>query len=307
MSIPIHRRVLYTSFVLALFLVLLEAVLAVAPALLTPSEDTLGDAEVELVCVGDSVTAGSGVSHEQTWPSILAAQLGERGVERVHVSNISDLGAGGGILHGRAQPAISHLSSDSRPLVLVMLGHNDFVWWGEEGAKGIRGRLRDNAGRMQSGDLPSWQPRILRVLRWSLGTARREVPIEHLDASLLAMFEQDLRDTRDLVLGHGGSMYLLTYLVPGEPTPDMDSYAAQVIAATHRGQPAVNGTLRNIAHRQEIPLIDLEAIARTPPSWDPAWFVDHIHLNEHGAGVVATAVRRYLALAGELPATSLAE
>lgn len=79
-----------------------------------------------VVCVGDSITAGSALAQGHTWPALLQARLGSR----AHVTN---LGVGGAtLLAGTDRPYLETERWSAQPdlaaeVVIVMLGTNDTV------------------------------------------------------------------------------------------------------------------------------------------------------------------------------------
>ena len=175
MAIPLHRRLLYSLVTLLAFLALLEGVLALLPLVWTravqPEEAGVGQT---ILFVGDSVTLGEGLGFGRAWPEQLDDQLEARGLADIAVYNYAREGATGGRIDRRVEEHLLRLRHGGEddgpgPVVLLMLGHNDFVWWvSRKRARGdIRSKLRDNTQR--SSDVSATSPtlRLLRIVRWA--------------------------------------------------------------------------------------------------------------------------------------------
>lgn len=312
--LPLYRRVLYSALVLLLLLAVVEGVLALLPAvLIRPQGSEPGGEKRLILCLGDSVTFGTGLPRGQAWPGQLEQQLVARGLQDAKVLNFGREGQAGFRLDPRADAELEHLSLDSRPLVLAMLGHNDFVGWADEAPHDLPFGGVDNrnfsAADYGSGlagldpPLARGLPRLPRVLRWGSATLRPSRPVAQVEERRRERFFGTMGMVRDRVRGLGGELWLLTYVPAGPPddSSGLSEAEAEVVAATREGQPPLNGVIREIAHELGVPLLDLERLVTAPPAWDSHWHWDHIHLTRHGSEQVATAVRQYLVAMEALP------
>lgn len=296
--IPITRRILYSAVVFASFLVLLEGALALLPRLLVDNDPASLAAETAstVVCVGDSVTAGVGIAQGQAWPDHLSLLLARHDITLLRAAT-----PGAQISSGLADALalVSALPEDTRPIVLVMLGHNDALRWDPGARRGFE-RHRRTAEGGGGGDAASWQPRLVRIMRWSWGALREQGPEVRDDA--LATLPARLAPLKAAVEGRGGQVVLLTYLVPGQPPDGLDSELASVISAARLAQAGVNAAIRRTAADEGVVLIDLESAVSVGARWDLTDFVDHIHLSPQSSARVADVVHRRLKRAGVLAA-----
>lgn len=319
-SLPVARRLLYGALVLLLVLAAVEGGLALVPLLLLcPLAAVPEGGKREILCLGDSVTFGSGLARGQAWPEQLEQQLRDRGVANTKVLNFAREGHAGFRLDPRADALLEQLDPGAGPIVLSMLGHNDFVWWDDEasgsppfGGVDHRGyRAADyGAGVAMGGEPPVVRglPRLPRALRWVASALRDEPPSVEVDAARRARFMGTMGKTRDRVRGLGGELWLLTYVPPGavDPASGLSDDEAALVAASHEGQARVNQAIREIAGELGVPVLDLERLVSLPDTWDPHWHWDNMHLTRHGSERVASAVREYLATTAGLPAEAMA-
>lgn len=244
-----------------------------------------------MVCLGDSVTMGFGLPREQSWPSELERWLETRGVD-AQVTNRAAGGSKVGHVAQRDAPWLARLPEQSRPLVLLMVGHNDLLAWG--GMGGLR------AGAPPPPGAPAWEPRLLRLLRWGVGMAREELPQQRISEEDVQLFTEQVRLLSKAARGRGGELVLLTYLIPGEAPADAEAQWAEVLAKKREHQLAINDLLRRVAATEQLPLMDLARGVPVPGTWDPAWFLDDVHLAPEGARRVAEAVGGWLETEGKI-------
>lgn len=270
---------------------LLEGTLSlVSPISLWLRQGDLDPGEGRVIAtLGDSVTFGFGLPREAAWPAALQRWLDARNLS-YKVVNRAAGGSKVGHVVERDAPWLSHLPTTARPLVLLMVGHNDLLSWGGMGGGGTP----PAPGR------PTWEPRLYRLFRWALGIARDEVPHDRISDADVALFADQIRLLQQATASRGGTLILLTYLVPGSPPSDADPHWAEVLDATRRHQLAINDLLRTVATDLHLPLIDLARGLPVATTWDAEMFRDDIHLTAGGSQQVADAVARWLVVQGWL-------
>ena len=296
--IPTHRKILYSAVMLVVAVLLLEGGLALVPALMVRRDAAADAGEGDVVvCVGDSVTAGVGIAPGQSWPDHLSLQLLRRGTPLLREAT-----PGAGVVEAtqRARALLAELPPTSRPIVLVMIGHNDALRW-EPGARQGFEAYRRTAGEGAAVQRRQpWRgPRLLRILRWGLGAARAQGPQVAVEG-LLARMAQELSGLSDDVIAHQGRLFLLTYLVPGPPPAGLDPALAGVVQASRLAQAEVNASLRHAAAVLPSGLIDLERTVPVGAQWDVQEFVDHIHLSATTSARAAAAVLAALEESGAI-------
>lgn len=297
MSIPVYRKVLYTTATTLVFFACLEAGLALwawsqreesAPAVRLPVS-----ASGVVLCVGDSVTAGVGVPPGQAWPDHLRLSLTRDGVV---LQREALPGAGLEFAKGAPLEALEALPKDATPTVLVMLGHNDLVRW----APGVRShfyQLRNSESAQRNlsagGEAARWEGlRLLRAVRWGWLVLSGDAPrLEPTDVAALAeRMVAAYQGLQHAALVRGGRLVLLTYLVPGHPPLGMDAKPAAVVAASREAQLQVNASIRAAGQRLGVEVIDLAAAIEVGETWSIDHFVDHIHPTPRSSAQVGAVV-----------------
>lgn len=302
--IPTRRRLLYAGLVFAAFLLLLEGALSlVSPVELWLRRDEITAANASgrlIVALGDSVTFGFGLPREQAWPARLQGWLVDRRLaghdgRGLSVLNRASGGSKVGHVVERDAPWLAKRAPDSRPVVLLMVGHNDLLSWG--------GLASPQAGGpAPPPGAPRWTPRLGRVLLWALGMAREELPESAFSDADVALFGDAVGAVEAATAKAGGELVLLTYLVPGEAGPEQPADLARLVHAKREHQLAINTLLRQVAAQRGLALLDLARTLPVPPTWDPDLFIDDIHLSPEGHRRVADAVGAWLLSTGRLSA-----
>ena len=303
--IPRGRRVLYTAVVFGAFLLLLEGALGLVSPVelwLRRDEITASNASGRLiVCLGDSVTFGFGLPREQAWPARLQGWLVDHRLTGAgkHGLSVLNRAAGGskvGNVVDRDVAWLGKLPAGSRPIITLMVGHNDLMRWG--GMPSGPG-----AGLAPPPGAPTWTPRLGRLLLWALGLAREDLPEEAFSSADIALFGQQIEALQDATRKSGGELVLLTYLVPGEAGPEQSAELARLVHAKREHQLAINNLLRQVAEQRGLALLDLARTIPVPATWDPDVFIDDIHLSPEGHRRVGDAVGAWLLSTGRLTKT----
>lgn len=299
-SIPLARRLLYTGVVFALFLLLLEGVLALYPRLAVRARSGAGTAEGALVLIttfGDSVTYGYGVQRGEDWPRQLQARL--EGMEPpAAIATMARPGAGLATVVELGIPRLKPVEPGMSSSVLLMVGHNDFLSWPENSVNPFSDAMNASAPRAAADD----RPRLLRITSWALNLLRDRQPEVQVERATLEWYTEQLRAFDEAVRATGGRTFVLTYIVPGEPPPSLDPGRAEVVRTTRDAQLLCNETIRQAAKTLDVALIDVARLVDAPPEYSPDWFTDHIHPTALGHAEIAKVVHRALIDAGALPA-----
>ena len=161
LSLP--KKMLFTGISFVLFLLILEGVLTLIPVLLGFQQrgnyDTILEGGTTIVCLGDSVTYGYGLKNDESWPAQLQQALKNKGTA-IQVVNRAVSGMNSTEMLQRERKNISRIAQRGvRPVVLIMIGHNDLA-----GA----GWRQWSAQQEVSASASSYRPpRLWRVLRWA--------------------------------------------------------------------------------------------------------------------------------------------
>jgi lysophospholipase L1-like esterase len=296
-TLSIQKKILFTAFVLALFCLAAELALSLVPRLLGVRQEgqydgILGGGTV-LYCLGDSVTFGSGVEKHESWPAQLGQQLAERGA-RIQVVNQGVSGMDTKVILQRERHNVEEAAAKgTRPVALMMAGHNDLIGLGWREWKAPDGEYAPPTTVQP--------PRLVRVLRWMAMLLRRQDKTVEIDEKALRSLRRNVKGIRDMLDAAGGRLYLLTYLLPGDPEGILRGNDAAAVKQGRLYQGRANEALRRISGDLEIRLIDIERQTEAPDQWDGAWFMDHIHPRSIGHSRIADTVRRHLSVYGELP------
>lgn len=288
------RQMLAAAGGLAASLLLCEALLTAWPHVaLAGHRVQERDAATTVVAWGDSVTFGHGLTPGQAWPDQLQASLDRRGVYDVAVEN---QGAGGRTLNSLTEGAPKALqrvtARGSVPEVVVLLGHNNFVHW--------KGRPVNPFPQGSAVVMPrvSWQPRLLRVIRWGVALAGGVPPESIVDQRTQRLLIDGLTSLKAQTEAAGGRLWVATYPVPGRPPDDLDETRRSWIETTRVAQVAGNALLRDVASDLDLPLIDLHRDLAVPGTWGEDWWLDHIHPTAAGARAIADEMERHLDAGG---------
>ena len=295
--LPAWKRVAFSAVVFVVFLFIIELSLSLYPKIylaLRAAPPAL-EGDLGVFCFGDSVTYGTGVQPEESWPSRLQARLSEQGrvVAVYNAGNPSDRWMN---LPERTRIWSRYRVSHQRAVALIMLGHNDVIGWGQHPLKSNeQAALEATRPDTNQGGL-----RLLRIFRWIETAVTHEEPIQ---ATLDATLEGQIREAMDDLTRRypNTTPYLLTYALPGAPPEGQPDFPEEIIRVTRAAQRAYNAQLRELAPRMGVRLIDTERLVPTPDVWTADWFQDNIHLTPMGYDRVAEAVLTELASDGALP------
>lgn len=222
------------------------------PLLLPPLPPIPQDALRAILCIGDSVTQGVGTDEgRDPWPVQLKSGIAAEHRPDVRVLPLGRAGAGVRYLPEVVYPVMEALPSTTRPLALVMLGHNDFLRWED-----YERQLAQHPAEVDRPHGAGSPLVVMRLLEWATSGTQRQ----HYDPSpeLLGWFHRGLGILRDRVRARGGEMWLMTYLVPGAPTPGMNPKLVDVLRYARPGEAVINEEIRRTALLLDVPLIDVE-------------------------------------------------
>lgn len=280
--IPLWRRLLYTGVVFVAFLLLAEAALAVVGWTARREWRSAPGGALQVVTLGDSVTAGYGVQPEDAWPGRLAGQ-------DITVTNRARMGQE---LRALAIRQRARVPDPAKPTVfLVMIGANDFLKW----PAGTFNPFFDSAENpLLDAPAASWQPRLLRAARWGRYAVAPEPPAVAASDKQIALYTQRLALLDQIVSEQGAALMLMTYIVPGEPGADLSPAQAASVATTREALLLTNSIIRDVAEQQGVAVLDAARLLPAPATWSRAWFVDNIHLTEAAHARLADAVAREL-------------
>ncbi len=302
--IPLGRRLLYSGVLFGLFLLLLEVGLSLYPKVAVHLRNetlVVGDARLLITAFGDSVTYGYGVQQGEDWPRQLQGRLGFMDPPPA-LASMARPGAGLATVVELGIPRLKPAEPDLRSVVLLMVGHNDFLTWPETGVNPFSADMNAYENNPTPRAAEDSRPRLVRVASWAWNLAFSTPPEVQVERASLQWYTGELRAFHKAVQESGGHDYVLTYLVPGEPGPGLDPAKAEVIRTTRAAQLICNEAIRQSAAAVGMSLIDLERLVNVPSTWTPDWFTDHIHPSPLGHAAIAEVVHRTLADAGDLPA-----
>lgn len=295
--LPLWKRLVFAVMTTIAFLGFVELALELIPtiylAIHTPPPAAPGD--LDIFCFGDSVTFGTGVGPEESWPYRLQTRLSDAAYP-VAVYNGGYPADGWAKLPERTRVLVRYSSPDRRAIALLMMGHNDIIGWGHlpfDNAE--RQAFQETRPRLVWSGL-----RLLRVFRWVQSAVADEAPVQApVNEALISQIRSALADLS--LRMPGVQPYLLTYVVPGEPQTTLPNFPANLIHEGRAAQQAYNAQLRELATMFGLPLIDVDLLVPAPDIWTSEWFQDNIHLTAMGYDEVAAAVFTELKASGELP------
>ena len=292
----ITKKFLYTTVVFCFFLLFLEGVLSLIPVLLGFQQrgqyDRIMEGGSTIICLGDSVTYGYGLEPEESWPKQLETLM-HTGGANISVINRAVSGMDSTEALQRELHTIEDISQKgSRPVVLLMIGHNDLAGHGWR-------QWSTPATVPEQNQAPP--PRLWRILRWSQHTGQKS---DWKSPKKEIRLQENILQLDQKIAALGGKLYLLTYLLPGEGEKSNPRYAKDIalsIALQGRG----NQVLRELHRENDIGIIDVELSITSPESWDPSWFQDHIHPTAYASTEIAKTVQKHLVSYGEFPLSVL--
>lgn len=289
--LPLYKRLIYGSVVFVAFLALLNKSLSLMPFFLDRSTAPTGPAvegAASVVCLGDSVTYGSGVSTSQSYPMVLKKQLQDRGFAQADVFNLGHPAAGTlypqQVAHGEGTSLRGY---PGQLVILILIGHNDVTRWSK--APLTEEQLSQLKGSHSGNDTP-----LLRIWNWIAARWVEDLPEEALDPDASERYRTMLMDMRNAY--PRARIYALTYANPGPPDTSVDPYAREVINRTRALQMQMNDIIRYWATTLRIPLIDLDKDLARPSLWSPDWYQDAIHLTPAGYEAMSTVIADRLIL-----------
>ena len=244
-----------------------------------------------VLCLGDSVTAGQDFLTSEAWPAQLERMLRTSGIK---VINYAVPSASSIDLPKKIK--LMEASGFKRPLVITMIGHNDFfdlLRFNED--NNIPVGLQRFRRPMASSE-PKWvfRSRLLRFIKFSLSGLHSEVPRLYISEARRARYFGHIASLNAWVRSIGGELVLSTYLVPGPPWKELRPDHAKLLNVTRHAQMKINELIRNVAQENGLTLIDLEKLISVPQSGGQALFIDNIHLSLYGHEVVARTIHKVL-------------
>lgn len=298
--LPIWKRALFAAVVLVGFLALVEGALTIAPWVMRRAHGRVrtGDdrSPVMVYAVGDSVTYGLGLELRHSYPWQLADGLVAAGRQDVSVMMVARPGAIGRRMDQELLPELESLAPGRRPLVYVMLGHNDFFSWDPDATLGAFDGIDAPEDPRTGGRL-----RLLRLFDWFHGAVEAATPNLRMGDVSIGAFQTALAQSTQAVRARGGALVLMTYVVPPPPPQGLPPSTAEVLTQTHAGQLKINAVIRDLAAREGVGLLDLEARIDTGAEWNTTWWLDNIHLSRAGLARVAEEVQGHLMASAQLP------
>lgn len=254
-------------------------------------------AQIWLIFVGDSVTAGYGLDDRNfAFPGVIRDDLVARGESTYGVYSLARDGSDCMAVSEQVDDALNNTPRDVKPIVLAMVGHNDLTHWAQRSNLAMKPTEVREGPQNSGGGL-----RLFRLFRWFESALREEVPVAEVLSGWERNFESTMGQLKRRVEAADGRFIMMTYLVPG-PAEGADRRTTVIIDATRRVQFDVNDAIRRTARSQQVELVDV-ATADDPVKYDSAVFLDTIHLTLEGHRRVGRFVRDQLAMIGVLPAS----
>ena len=295
---PVYKKIFYSIFTLFFFALLLEGILALIPLVLGFQQrgayEHILQGGTAIITLGDSVTYGYGLKTTESWPSQLEASLHTKGAQ-VSVINRAVSGMDSTEAVQREIRTIEEIAAKgTRPVVLVMLGHNDLAG---------PGWRQWSAPTKESADQNTIAPpRLWRIFRWA---TTNKTPSTWSNPQKESVLQENILRLEQEVQKVGGQIYLLTYLLPGTAEKSNPMHKDD-IALSRALQGRGNDILRTLCSTHEsLRLIDIDSSVVAPTEWEATWFQDHIHPTAYASTEIAISVQRHLVSYGEFPLTVL--
>lgn len=295
---PVYKKIFFSVITFFLFVLLLEGILALIPLVLGFQQrgayDHILKGGTAIITLGDSVTYGYGLKPTESWPSQLERKLQSKGA---HVSVINRAVSGMDSTEAvqREVKTIQDIANrGTRPVVLVMLGHNDLA------GPGWRQWSAPTAETAQKES--TTPPRLWRIFRWATTNKTTSTWSNPQKESVL---KENILHLEQEVQRIGGRVYLLTYLLPGTAESSNPMHIED-IALSRSLQGRGNDIIRTLCSTNtSLGLIDIEMSVIAPMEWDATWFQDHIHPTALASEEIAISVQRHLVSYGEFPLSVL--
>ncbi len=240
-----------------------------------------------LLFLGDSVTAGLGVGADGAFPQHVVERLQGSGFDSFQMLNRARPGWDVERVVEDALPLVEGLQDNARPLLFVMIGHNDInMWngWKPEGWEEVHGVLEGDAPLLRKKS----ELLVVRMARWMMaGLEDPEVAADPYFEQRLAGWVEKLHA---VVEAKGGEVVLLTYPLAGAAPGDMDERRAAVLEVTRELQRLCNVSIRNVAMARGWRLIDIEKAVESPSEWNSDWFLDHTHPTAAHHALIAESI-----------------
>ncbi|MEC7986321.1 MAG: GDSL-type esterase/lipase family protein, partial [Myxococcota bacterium] len=188
-DISTFKKLVFSGLIFSVFLILLEGVLSLIPTMLgfdqRGSYEKILSGGSTIITLGDSVTYGYGLPKDASWPSQLQRKIQTRTQGSMLVVNRAVSGMNSAEALQRERHTIEKIAqSKSRPIVLLMIGHNDLTgagWrqWSVKNEKIESNRVRP-------------PPRLWRILRWASDVSKKEEKINWKDPTVQKTLEKNV-------------------------------------------------------------------------------------------------------------------
>lgn len=262
---------------LTLALLAVELGLSVVPDIVRDATlpDASGRHGQTVICIGDSVTYGLGVAEEDSWPAQLGARLAAQGRD-VPVLNYGLPGTRFEVVGALLSGDLRRLPDDAPPLLLLMLGHNDF----------------NPVGTTEPSPFA-----LLRLVSWARYAMDDTSP--PMPTTTPSGMRAHLAAARTWAQQRGGQVWVVGYPVPGVwrgwDTRGLGTYVNRIRARIIAG----NRLLARLAEKEQIAFVDAHAGGHFPDVYDSELFLDSVHLTPAGNARVAEGVDAAIAAALE--------
>jgi lysophospholipase L1-like esterase len=275
------KRILFSLVPLGVFLLLLEGALRVAPDLVAwERRETLKlapGAQMYVVTMGDSVTAGANLNPGESWPDQLEALAHAEGLTGVDVVNVASNGHQYRDVEAFQVTSIAQVPKGAPVIATLLVGHNDLSFW-PAASEILTNRKHDFSA-------PKEGFRILQVLQWgSGGDVSYTSPLPEAEAWISKQLAQVLAGVK----AHGGTLYVLSYAVPN-PTPVKPmTDAEKQDLELYRG--CIHDMNRMTLHAASVlgaRTVDLEYELPIPRNYDPDFWLDRVHYTAKGSKALA--------------------